>query len=158
MPTYIGVNNDSGNSLLSDDTKLLPETMLNYSQRDLLAFSWGQCHRNCSRYHSLQKCLKLHIWKYHQTSNISHTLEVNTIVYHSDVAEVSPVGAAPTTSSFSTQHMASMNWEKTTARSDEKIQVLGFGVLILEVWWYCYISGCQLDKSQTWTIQQVLSR
>ena len=39
---------------------------------------------------------------YHQTSNISHTLVGNKIVDHSDVVGVSSVGAAPTTSSFST--------------------------------------------------------
>ena len=38
---------------------------------------------------------------YRQTSNISRTLD-NKIVDHSDVVEASPVGAAPTTSSFST--------------------------------------------------------
>ena len=35
-------------------------------------------------------------------SNISHTLVGNKIVDHSDVVGASPVGAAPTTSSFST--------------------------------------------------------
>ena len=39
---------------------------------------------------------------YHQTSNISHTLMGNKIADHLDVAGASPVGAAPTTSSFST--------------------------------------------------------
>ena len=48
-----------------------------------------------------------------QTSNISHTLLGNKIVYHSDVVGATPVGTAPTTSSFSTQHLASMDWEKT---------------------------------------------
>ena len=38
---------------------------------------------------------------YRQTSNISHTLVDNKIVDHSDVVGASPVGAAPTTSSFS---------------------------------------------------------
>ena len=38
----------------------------------------------------------------HQTSNIIHTLIGNKIVDHSDVVGASPVGAAPTTSSFST--------------------------------------------------------
>ena len=37
-----------------------------------------------------------------QTSNISHTLVGNKIADHSDVAGASPVGAATTTSSFST--------------------------------------------------------
>ena len=39
---------------------------------------------------------------YRKTSNISHTLVVNKIVDHSDVVGASPVGAAPTTSLFST--------------------------------------------------------
>ena len=39
---------------------------------------------------------------YSQTSNISHTLIGNKLVDHSDVVGASPVGAAPTTSSFST--------------------------------------------------------
>ena len=56
----------------------------------------------------------------HQTSNISHTLVGNKIVYHSDVVGAVPVGAAPTTSSFSTWHLASMDWAKTAAKLDEK--------------------------------------
>ena len=39
---------------------------------------------------------------YRKTSNISHTLVGNKIVDHSDVVGASPVGATPTTSSFST--------------------------------------------------------
>ena len=39
---------------------------------------------------------------YRKTSNISRTLVENKIVDHSDVVWASPVGAAPTTSSFST--------------------------------------------------------
>ena len=39
---------------------------------------------------------------YRITSNISCTLVGNEIVDHSDVVGASPVGAAPTTSSFST--------------------------------------------------------
>ena len=42
------------------------------------------------------------MFTYPQTSNISHTLVSNKIVDHSDVIGASPVGAAPTTSSFST--------------------------------------------------------
>ena len=38
---------------------------------------------------------------YHQTSNISHILVGNENVDHSDVVGESPVGAAPTISSFS---------------------------------------------------------
>ena len=39
---------------------------------------------------------------YRQVSNISRTLVSNKIVDHSDVVGASPVGAAPTASSFST--------------------------------------------------------
>ena len=42
------------------------------------------------------------IWIYRQVSNIRRTLEGNKIVDHSDIDGASPVGAAPTTSSFST--------------------------------------------------------
>ena len=40
--------------------------------------------------------------QYRQVSNIRRTLVGNKIVDHSDVVGASPVGAAPTTSSFST--------------------------------------------------------
>ena len=39
---------------------------------------------------------------YRQVSNISRTLVGNKIANHSDVLGASPVGAAPTTSSFLT--------------------------------------------------------
>ena len=39
---------------------------------------------------------------YRQVSNISRTLVGNKIVDHSDVVGASPIGAAPTASSFST--------------------------------------------------------
>ena len=39
---------------------------------------------------------------YRQTSNVNRTLVGNKIVDHSDGVGASPVGAAPTTSSFST--------------------------------------------------------
>ena len=46
--------------------------------------------------------LRNEILSYRQTSNIRRTLEGNKIVDHSDIVAASPVGAAPTTSSFST--------------------------------------------------------
>ena len=64
--------------------------------------------------------------KYRQTSNIRHTLVGKKIVDHSDVFGASPVGAAPTTSSFSTQYLISMDWTKTTARRDNKHLNFGF--------------------------------
>ena len=65
------------------------------------------------------------LW-YHQTSKINHTLVGNTIVDHSDVVGAPPVGAAPTASSFSTWHLASMDWTKTTASRNERH--LRFGI------------------------------
>ena len=53
-------------------------------------------------------------YKFNQrhTSIIRCTLVGNKIVDHSDVVEASPVGPAPATSSFSTEHQASMDWAK----------------------------------------------
>ena len=50
----------------------------------------------------LTKIEKYGISKYRKVSNIERTLVGNKIVDHSDVVGASPVGAAPTTSSFST--------------------------------------------------------
>ena len=57
---------------------------------------------------------------YHQVSNIRRNLVGDKIVDHSDVVGASPVGVTPTTSSFSTQHLASLYCAKTTASRDEK--------------------------------------
>ena len=58
-------------------------------------------------------------YPYRQVSNIRRTLVGNYIVDHSDVVGASPIGAAPTTSSFWTLHLASKDWPKTTSRRDE---------------------------------------
>ena len=63
---------------------------------------------------------------YPKTSDISHTLVGSRIIDHSDVVEASPVGAAPTASSFSTEHLASIDCVKTTARRDKKHLNFGF--------------------------------
>ena len=46
--------------------------------------------------------VKKQMLDYRKVSNIRRTLVGNEIVDHSDVVGASPVGAAPTTSSFST--------------------------------------------------------
>ena len=46
-------------------------------------------------------CLSVLVVTYRQASNVSRALAGNKIVDHSDVVGASPVGAAPTTSSFS---------------------------------------------------------
>ena len=80
---------------------------------------------------------------YRQVSNISHTLAANKIVDHSDVVGASPVGAAPITSSFSTEYLASIVWAKTNSLGKDNCktrrETLKFWVLvwlILEIWWY----------------------
>ena len=66
--------------------------------------------------------------RYRKTSNISRTLVGNKIVDHSDVVGTSPVGAAPTTSSFSTWHLVSRDSAKKAARQYENL---------LSVWIWC---------------------
>ena len=63
---------------------------------------------------------------YGQVSNIRRTWVGNEIVDHSDVIGASPVGAAPTTSSFSTEHLVSIYCAKKTASRVEKH--LSFGI------------------------------
>ena len=57
----------------------------------------------------------MHEHTYRKTSNISRTLVGNKVVDNSDAVGASPVGTAPTTSSFPTEHLVSMDWAKTTA-------------------------------------------
>ena len=70
---------------------------------------------------------------YHQTSNRKHIFVGNKIVDHTDVAGASPIGTAPTTSSFSTQHLASMDWAKTTARRHEEHLSLRRGLPLMDI-------------------------
>ena len=63
--------------------------------------------------------------KYRKISTIRRTLIGNKIVDHSDVVGASPVGAAPTTSSFSTWHLASRDSAKTAARQYENLLSVG---------------------------------
>ena len=82
---------------------------------------------------------------YHQMSNISHTFVGNKIVDHSDVVGASPVGAAPTTSSFSTW----LQWFGQRQPQDETTNILSFGapyirdltVLSLNLWHTCWCPG-----------------
>ena len=60
-----------------------------------------------------------------KTSNVWCTIVGNKLVDHSDVVRESPVGAAPTTSSFSTKQLASIDSSKTPERRDEKHLSLG---------------------------------
>ena len=76
------------------------------------AITWANvdpdlCHHMASSSHNeliAKMCLKITHFNenYRQISNISRILAGNKFVDHSDVVGASPVGAAPTTSSFST--------------------------------------------------------
>ena len=84
----------SGNGLLPDETKPLPGSVVTYHH--YCVWQWLS-----SFQYKPQMDLKLCL-HYHKTSNISRTFVGNKIVDNSDVVAASPVGAAPTTSSFST--------------------------------------------------------
>ena len=62
---------------------------------------------------------------YRKISNIRRTLLENKIVDHSDEVGASPVGAAPTTSSFSTWFLASRDSAKRAARGYENLLSVG---------------------------------
>ena len=65
--------------------------------------------------------------RYRQTCKMSRTLVGYKIVDHSDVVGASPIGAAQTTSSFSTWQLSSKDWTKAAAGREEKHLSLGFG-------------------------------
>ena len=63
MVAEIWVNIGSGNGLLSDGTKPLPEPMLTYDQWCVVAFTWWQFHKKYLRYLSLKWVWNLLIWE-----------------------------------------------------------------------------------------------
>ena len=65
METYNWAIIGSGNGLLSYSTTPLPEAVLTYHQLSLVALTWGQFHRNCTKYMSLISVWKLLIHDYH---------------------------------------------------------------------------------------------
>ena len=87
---------------------------------------------------------------YRKISNIRRTLVGNKIVDHSDVVGASPVGAAPTTSSFSTWHLASRDSAKTAASQYENLLSVGIWCVLYQrldgntctwltiMWYVCY--------------------
>ena len=73
----------------------------------------------------------------HQTSNISHILVGNKFVDHSDEVGASVVGAAPTKSSFSTEHLTFNGLGKDNCKTRwETFKLWDLVWLILEIWWY----------------------
>ena len=75
---------------------------------------------------------------YRQIFNIRCTLTGNKIVDHSDVVGASPVGAAPTTSSFSTPTPEFKRLHKDNCKTrQETFKLCDLVHLILEIWQYC---------------------
>ena len=83
-------------------------------------YTWGR--------HGLGHTLIAYWSHYRKASNMRGTLVGNIIIDHSDVVGTSPVGAAPTTSSFLTWHLASGIRQRHSQDSTRIFQVLGFGV------------------------------
>ena len=84
---------------------------------------------------------------YLQISFIRRTLVSNKIVDLSDVVVESPVGAAPTTSSFD-QRLASIYWAKQLRDETRNIYVLGFGA--------AYITGLTVCKLHNYSPSQYI--
>ena len=83
--------------------------------------------------HVLSKAVRL-FNSYRKTSNIRHTFTDNKLVDHSDVVGASPVGAALTTSSFSTQHLVFNGLGKDNCKTRQELFKFWYLVrLILEV-------------------------
>ena len=81
---------------------LLVDTLLRLPAVGLVKIHWAPPCNITLRTRSDNTDNPSEICSYRKTSNISRTLVGNKIVDNSDVVGASPVGAAPTTSSFST--------------------------------------------------------
>ena len=87
-------------------------------------------------------CMAIIGKNYRKIPDIRRTFVANKIVDHSDIVGASPVGAAPTTSSFSTEHVASVDWANQLQDETTNILVLWFGAT--------YIGGLVVTRIKTW--------
>ena len=78
MTTPIWVNIGSGNGLLPDSTKPLPEPMLTYHQWGPMKITWGKFHKRYFRHKSLKIAWKLRYLKFH--ANLPGANELNSVV------------------------------------------------------------------------------
>ena len=89
------------------------------------------------------------LYYYRHVYNIRRTLVGNNILDHSDVVGASPVGAAPTISSFSIWHLAFIGLGKDSCKTRRETFKFGESVpLILEIF------GIAFKKSNTWPNMQ----
>ena len=89
---------DSGNGFLPVQLLVITKTGVDYFSIKILGKNSTITLIKIQRF----TLKKIHLKMYCQVSYTRRTLEGNKIVDHSDVVGASPVGAAPTTSSFST--------------------------------------------------------
>ena len=94
-----------------------------------LKIAAAKCEYFSGDFKSWQTLTGVHMYKiqktYRKSSNIRRNLVGNKIVDHTDVVGASPFGAAPTTSSFSTWHLASRDSTKKVARQYENLLSVG---------------------------------
>ena len=109
------------------------------------------CHRKLLLWYEFDNQHQV-LQMYHKTSNISCILVGIKIVNHSDVVGASSVGAAPTTSSFSTQHLHKDNCKMRR----ETFKFCDLVCLILEIWqlmklnmypWWLWRQDCDMSTS-----------
>ena len=77
MASWIWVNISSGNGLLPDGTKPLPDPMLTYHQWGLTTFLWGQFHNRCLHHQSLKLDWEITYKKFHLNAPWSYELSDN---------------------------------------------------------------------------------
>ena len=101
--------------LLNENHYILTDISMTFVSEDLTNNKWALIQVN----------------HYRKVSNMRHTLVGNKIVDHWDVLGAAPIGAARTTSSFSTEHVASMDWAKITANETRNVYVWALGALYI---------------------------
>ena len=89
-----------------------------------------------------QSCYNEQHCTYRQTSDKPRTLVSHKIVDHSDVVAAAPTDDAPTISSSSTKHLASMDWADINYKTKrETFPFWDLVPLMLEVWGYTWMSA-----------------
>ena len=96
------------------------------------------CFKRLSTCPKLRKNGSNTVFKYRQTSNIRRNLVSNKLVDHLDVVGAPPVGVAPTTSSFSTEHMVNGLGKDNCKTRRLRFKFCNLVPLILEVLRYFY--------------------
>ena len=123
--------------------------------------TYGQFRNNVSPFCGHGACITSAAWgchKYRQTSSIKHTSIGNKIVDHSDVVGAVPVGAASTTSSFSTYHL--LQWTGPRQLQDEtrNIYIFGFGAYFIRGLMVFPYLGCGIESHDPFSGYEICDR